>query len=195
MNINDPVIPTRSGRIVDPLNLKVEDIDIDDIAHSLSLLCRFNGHTTSLYSVADHSIRVAQELRVGGAPRKIVLWGLLHDASEAYLGDMARPLKRTPEMQFYRDAEERAMRVIAERYDLGWPMPNVVKEVDQMMCVTEWRDLIANKRTNKNRLKKFPIQLIEGIEPFKGKIKPQSQWNAYLGFLAGFEALTPDGVK
>jgi len=79
-------IQTYTGKRFWPLDPRPEDVDILDIAHSLSLLCRFTGHTSSFYSVSQHSILVAQEV-----PKRLRLWALFHDAAEAYIGDIARP--------------------------------------------------------------------------------------------------------
>ena len=80
---------TASGRLVDPFNLRLEDIAIEDIAHSLSMQCRFNGHCARFYSVAEHSVLVSRLVLP-----KNRLWGLLHDAQEAYLGDIITPIKQ-----------------------------------------------------------------------------------------------------
>ncbi len=85
-----PFIVTRSGRIFHYDNICEEDILIEDIAHSLAHLCRYTGHTKSFYSVAQHSLLVADKMP-GGPEEKLV--GLLHDAAEAYTNDLASPLK------------------------------------------------------------------------------------------------------
>jgi hypothetical protein len=82
------MIETYTGRIVDPLGLRAEDVYIEDVAHALSNLCRFTGHTSAFYSVAEHSVHVSLMV-----PREHALMGLLHDAAEAYLGDVSSPLK------------------------------------------------------------------------------------------------------
>src|SRR5690349_18842227 len=69
------------------------DVDIDDIAHALSMICRFGGHTKQFYSVAEHSVRVANAMEIAGCGALACLHGLIHDAPEAYLGDIVRPLK------------------------------------------------------------------------------------------------------
>ena len=88
------IIITRSGTPVNPYRLEEEMIRIDDIAHALSRLCRYNGHTEAHYSVAQHSIHVAQYLGHVKFDDRLVFAALLHDAPEAYLGDMIRPVKR-----------------------------------------------------------------------------------------------------
>jgi uncharacterized protein len=135
-------LETVSGRQFYPLDARVEDVDLADIAHALAHQCRFAGHCRQFYSVAEHSVRVAQLLQAKGFRREHCRWGLLHDASEAYLVDIPRPLKRLPVFAPYREVEERLMRVIAERFDLGWPEPDVVKWADNVMLATEARDLM-----------------------------------------------------
>ena len=90
------------------------------MAHSLSQICRFLGHTDGFYSVAQHSVLVSEHV-----PHEDALWGLLHDASEAYLCDLPAPIKRDPEMSIYRIAEDRLMLAVCERYGLPPEMPRV----------------------------------------------------------------------
>ncbi|MGG4551421.1 hypothetical protein [Paenibacillus humicus] len=77
-----------------PLNPTIQDTNIIDIAHALSLICRFNGHCSYFYSVAQHSIFCAEEARLRGHSEKIQLACLLHDAEEAYVSDITRPVKK-----------------------------------------------------------------------------------------------------
>ena len=88
----DAYIQTYTGRLVNPFDIKEGDISIEDIAHSLSMQCRFNGNTNKFYSVAEHSINVSLILR--SMPAKTQLLGLLHDATEAYLSDIPTPVKK-----------------------------------------------------------------------------------------------------
>jgi hypothetical protein len=129
-------IRTYTGRYVDILNPKAKDIDIADIAHALSQLCRFTGHTKEFYSVAQHCWHVSYEV-----PAIFALDGLLHDASEAYMADMSRPLKHAPEMSKYRAAEKAITKVIQGHFGLGQE-PKEVKDIDRRMCATEMRDLM-----------------------------------------------------
>ena len=87
-------ITTIGGRSFDPLSPGISDIDINDIAHSLSLICRANGHFSCFFSVARHCINCSEEADARGFGARIRLLCLLHDATEAYIGDMTRPLKR-----------------------------------------------------------------------------------------------------
>jgi len=126
-----------SGRRFWPFDPRPEDVDIGDIAHALSHVCRYGGHTRRFYSVAEHSINVAMAL-----PPELRLAGLLHDAAEAYLGDIPRPIKRGKALRRWREAEERLERVIAERFWLNWPMPAGVKAVDDRIILDEWAALM-----------------------------------------------------
>lgn len=112
-----PWIRTFSRHIVNPLDLQPEDVDIDDIAHHLATLNRFVGALRHPVSVAQHSICVSRLLRGWMGPQ-FALYGLLHDASEAYLGDVSKWLKGQPGMAFYREAEEKAEAVIYRKYGL-----------------------------------------------------------------------------
>jgi len=123
-----------------PLDPKVDEIRLEDIAHSLSLQCRFAGHCTEFYSVAQHSVLVSQNV-----PPADALWGLLHDAAEAYLVDLPRPVKRYSTMgTLYRQIEERVMLVICAKFGLGEMMPDSVHTADDVILMTEKRDLMPN---------------------------------------------------
>lgn len=135
-------IATFSGGIIEPLNPDPEDILIEDIAHSLAHQCRFTGHTSHFYSVAQHSILVSELV-----PDELRLWGLLHDATEAYLADMARPIKHQPGFgETYRTAEDVLMRAIAVRFGLSeeFPMPKSVAEADNIVLGNEIRLLMPD---------------------------------------------------
>lgn len=122
-------ITTWSRRRVEPMALTPADIRIEDIAHALARQCRYNGHTGGHLSVARHSLWVSDALREYG-PR-MMLSGLLHDAAEAFLGDVPRPLKQSPAFAAFRVADERADRVICEAFGLPHPLPDVVHEADR----------------------------------------------------------------
>lgn len=118
-----------------PLDPDPAAIDIEDIAHSLSMQCRYAGHCIRFYSVAEHSVHVANHLKRAGEPVNVQLWGLLHDASEAYLVDVPRPLK--PFLPGYQEAERRVMAAIAVRFSLCPPAPPEVKETDNRILCDE----------------------------------------------------------
>lgn len=127
---NGDWMETYTGIRFYPLDAREEEIHIVDIAHALSLQCRFNGHCKEFYSVAQHSVLVSDLL-----PKGLKLAGLLHDAAEAYLGDMIRPLKNS--MVQYKDAEWHLEKVIAKSFGLQFPFPAAVKQADDFMLWSE----------------------------------------------------------
>jgi uncharacterized protein len=129
-------IATYTGKKFVPLDPRVEDIDIRDIAHALANVCRFSGHVSSFYSVAQHSVLAAEYASPDNR-----LGALLHDASEAYICDMSRPVKHDPAMQAYRDAEKRLMGVIEERFSVSCDQPEI-HDIDNRLLFTERRDLM-----------------------------------------------------
>jgi hypothetical protein len=131
-------IQTYSGRRFCPTNPNPDAIVIQDIAHSLSMQCRFTGHTKKFYSVAQHSVYVSHICNEEDA-----LWGLLHDASEAYLTDVPRPLKRSGHFSAYIEFEARMQAAICKRFGLPIEEPPSVKKADAKLLATESRDLMA----------------------------------------------------
>jgi hypothetical protein len=132
------LIRTYSGKYVNPFNIREEDICIEDIAHALSLLCRFGGHCKKFYSVAEHSLLVS-EILMGG---EFAFEGLMHDASEAYLVDMPSPIKEL--MPQYREIEHNLMLVIAKKYGFNWPVSQKVKTADRLSLEWEWINNVVN---------------------------------------------------
>lgn len=134
-------IATYTGRWIEPLKPDPEAIDIEDIAHSLSNQCRFTGHTRKFYSTAQHCVLVSQVV-----PDELALWGLLHDASETYVSDIARPVKHANEKfgEVYRAVEETLLEAVAQRFNLSWPEPEEIKVADKMLLRAEQRDLMSN---------------------------------------------------
>jgi len=136
-------IELRSGTRFEPLAPDPRRINIEDIAHALSNQCRFSGHTRTHYSVAEHSVRVANLLWEWREPVDVQFWGLLHDASEAFLVDLPSPLKHHPGFAAYRDAEAACMAAVCERFGLPPEMPAAVAKADSVLLSTEARDLMA----------------------------------------------------
>lgn len=135
-------IQTTSGRTVHLFDPKVEEIELEDIARALSQINRFTGHTKRLYSVAEHSIYVAELLRQWGEPTYVQLQGLLHDSQEAYLGDISGPLKSTPVFgDIYRLAEDNMLRCIYTALQVKeWPTQReqeAIKRADKAMLDIE----------------------------------------------------------
>jgi hypothetical protein len=139
---------TFTGRKVYPLKPTVEDIDIFDIAHSLSNLCRFAGHIHEFYSVAQHSVLASETAgKWTDGNVDLMKWCLMHDAAEAYLIDLPSPLKRMAGFgDGYRAAEKRLIKVIARRFDLTpRAEPDDVRFYDRIMLCTEQRDLYGHR--------------------------------------------------
>ncbi len=135
-------IETFSGVRFRPLAPVSADVKLQDIAHALSHQCRFSGHTREFYCVAEHSVRVSWLLERWGHSTEVQLWGLMHDASEAYLQDVASPLKRQSCFEPYREAEQHLMRVICHVFELPAKQPEAVTQADLAMLATEARDLM-----------------------------------------------------
>jgi 5'-deoxynucleotidase YfbR-like HD superfamily hydrolase len=134
-----PFIQTLSGRRVNPLDAAASDIDPADIARALANLCRFGGHSRGFYSVAQHSAIVCDLLEERGATPDELMAALLHDAAEAYLGDLPHPLKHRSELgAAFRVAEKRLETVIAERFALPDATARV-KPLDRALLAAERR--------------------------------------------------------
>lgn len=118
------------------LNPTAETIDIEDIAHALSQICRFTGHTSKFYSVAQHSVMVSRYVS-----EKNRLWALLHDAPEAYINDLASPLKRIIKGK-YATIEKTIMEGICKKFGLPPREPDEVKFWDRALTVNELWSLI-----------------------------------------------------
>lgn len=129
-------IQTRYGVKFDLLNPQPEMVNIGDIAHALSHQCRFTGHTRKFYSVAQHSVEVSKLV-----PREHAFAGLMHDATEAYVADIATPLKAL--LLDYKAIEDRVWVAIAAKFGLPRHLPPEVKTADTIMLMTERRDLIG----------------------------------------------------
>jgi len=127
-------IRTRSGVYVNVFEPDPETILIEDIAHALSFMPRWGGHTWSLehpLSVAEHCLRVCERV-----PDELKLAGLLHDASEAYMMDLPKPIKR--QMAEYIMVEDHLMEVIARKFDFDWPLHKLIKQADAEVADVEW---------------------------------------------------------
>lgn len=127
---------TATGRAFWPLDPRAEEICIEDIAHGLSLNCRYGGHCLRFYSVAEHCIHMAN-----AAPTGFELAALMHDASEAYLADVIRPIKA--HLTNYKTIEAELDRCIARRFGLTWPMPAEVKRLDEAIIADERAQAMA----------------------------------------------------
>lgn len=170
---------TASGRRVHVLDPKPDEIVIDDIAHALSNLCRFGGHSRDFYSVAQHSVIVSQNV-----PEKIAREALLHDAAEAYLGDVIRPLKQS--LPHYREIEGMWEDVIGFAFALNQTdeVRAVIKDADMRALLTERRD-VAPSAWSEHPWK----QDEQGYVPFDKTIKALSPLAARTLFVSRWDGL------
>lgn len=157
-------IQTYSGRRFTPTKPHIDSIVIQDIAHALSMQCRFSGHIKKFYSVAQHSVLVSYLCNNEDA-----LWGLLHDASEAYLVDVPMPLKRSGKFDAYLGFEANMQLAICKRFGLSEKEPPSVKVADKLMLATEARDLLGKARSDwKIDVQPVPFK-IDPLDPQKAK--------------------------
>lgn len=133
----DSSITTVSGRFYDLLLPQDYDYDIEEIAHALSNLCRYTGHVNRFYSVAEHSVLVSRIV-----PVDFALCGLLHDASEAFLGDVSSPLKKL--LPDYKRIEENVEKSIARYFGIPFPFPKEIHEADKRMYWQERQEIADN---------------------------------------------------
>lgn len=182
----DGWIQTRFGGGICVTDPKPEQVNILDIAHALATQCRFTGHTFEPYSIAQHSVLC---LRLGGPVRRMwrdnsfALQLLLHDAAEAYLTDVARPVKL--HLSNYRELEANLLHAIGQRFGvLLHPMPPAVRDVDNRMLATERQLLPATP---------FPWPAL--AEPYPDKIKPWPWKHARNKFLRSFAAITGSNLE
>ncbi len=166
-------ITTYTGLHFDPINPKEEWIRNIDIAHALSLICRGNGHMKHFYSVAQHSINCAKEAKEKGFSLRVQLGCLLHDASEAYLSDVTRPVKKL--LPQYLEVENRLQEMIWNHW-LHTPLSTEEKkqvfEVDDILFYHEFWQLMGEKKIN-------PLPVIQS-EPELGEISFQQVEQEFL---------------
>lgn len=135
-------VQTASGRRMDLVSPRAEDILLDDIAVGLSNLCRFTGQVRAgFYSVAQHSVHVAERVLALTGDVDLARCGLMHDAPEAYIHDLASPIKRL--LPQYEVMESLMWLAVVERFGLPKALPPIVKEADAELLATEKRDLLA----------------------------------------------------
>ncbi len=165
---------TFNGRRFNIMEPIIDDIDLGDIIQSLSNQCRFAGHCDRFYSVAQHSVNVAHLVADEFKP-----WALFHDAAEAYISDIPRPVRNAiPTLD---GIESRILFVIAGRYSLSWPIPKAVLIADDLMLAIE-----INEITNDQEQQKVP--------DLEGKMIELESWDpitAYFGFLSAIYAYVP----
>lgn len=166
-------IRTFTGVLFDFADPQSISVNVVDIAHSLSLMCRFAGHVKKFYSIAEHAVRGSYLCTPGNR-----FWFLNHDDSEAYYVDVPRPLKYLAGMDNYKALEKAGQRVVCRAFGLPPDEPEEVKYWDSVMLVTEQRDLLNNAIPDFD------------IKPLPYKIKPWSSRKAEKLFLMRFKELS-----
>lgn len=167
-----------SGKHVYPLHVKLDDINIDDMAHNLGQICRYNGGVDEFYSVAEHSSGIARALRRDGAPPIVQLQALVHDGPEYIMGDMIRPLKNALALEvpaaaaFLKRVDRDIAIVISEKYSLPHPddFDPRVKEYDDRIVNDEKAFLFGERKPWTHGGKPLGIE-IECWEPKKARRK------------------------
>lgn len=172
-NYNDPnrkggSIQTHTGTIFYPLDPRIEDIELEDVAHGLSHKARFTGHTRRLYVTAEHSVRVSLHLGACGRSLMEQFVGLHHDDTDAYLPDVPTPLKILPEFKWFRDLEHHLQDMCFTKFGCRIDDYSVIKNSDIVLLLTEKRDLMPTKNGNwKHKYTQEPIPEPYFIEPWE----------------------------
>lgn len=161
-------ICTYLGNRFYPLEGVIDRVHLEDIAHGLAFQCRFNGQTSEFYSIAQHSMMVADLV-----DPSLRLSALLHDASEAYLGDVVKPLKAL--LPSYKEIEARVEAIIAREFGFPAIMDPAIKRADMIALATEKRDLMPHSAEDWSYLK--------GFEALAAPIVPMSPEQAKRAFL------------
>lgn len=171
-----PQILTKSGNYFNFLEPVKNKYDITDIAHGLSHVCRFGGQCRKFYSVAQHSVYVSYLV-----PKEFQFDALMHDAAEAFLGDIPKPLKIL--LPDYQVIEKRVEADLFSRFGVSFPLAQCIKDADAIMLATEQRDLMpANDDDWAEKA---------GIKPWSYKFRPLSSLHAYNLFMQRYEELQP----
>ena len=170
--MHDPYVSTYLGNRFYLTRPHIDDVAIEDIAHGLAYQCRFNGQTREFYSVAQHSVMVMNLV-----PEEHRLAALLHDAAEAYLGDMVKPLKNL--FPAFSEIEAQVMAIIGQRFEV---------ELVQLHPSVKWADLVA-LATEKRDLMPNSTELwtyLDGVVPVSQSIWPMPPNQAKIAFLEAF---------
>ena len=174
-------IQVYSGEFLDIFNSNISKINIKDIAHALSQICRFAGHSKKFYSVAQHSILVSFLAEKIAKDNKIIVakWGLLHDSVEFATNDLPRPIKKA--IPVFSQIEENFLKVIAQKYNLPLIMPKEIRMADDIMLMTEKKYLLKKSKEK--------WELENKVKPLAQPIIPCDPESAELLFLTRFKEL------
>jgi 5'-deoxynucleotidase YfbR-like HD superfamily hydrolase len=173
-----PYIETYMGLRLYYNNITPESISIFDIAHALSQICRFTGHTKEFYSVAQHSVLVCEAQETVREQRA----GLLHDASEAYVNDLPSPMKSCINLGDYKLLENQVHAAINTKFMVNDGMTPNIKKADLRALFTEKRDVVMSN---------IPYEWGKDIKPFDETIIPLQPKEAEKLFLDTFARLFP----
>lgn len=154
-NWKTPSIQTFTGLEFFPLDPKVDQIQPLDIAHALSLKCRYTGHCEFFFSVAQHSCLLSDYVAHLGGSIVDQRWALMHDASEGYLPDVAGPIKR--HIPGFVEIEDRLLRAIGDRFELPWPKNPWIADLDRLMYWRERRVLLKDVSWIERQQEKEPV--------------------------------------
>ncbi len=175
-----PYLQTVSGRFVNPFDPDPAQLDPGDIARALANVCRFGGHCRPFYSVAQHSVIVSELVEARGGDVEDVFAALMHDATEAYLGDMPHPIKhRSPLGAAFREAEAALEAVLRERFSIKADVPEI-KRVDRALLATERRSVSGES---------WDWPELEGVEALDLELVAWTPDEAERAFTARFEQL------
>lgn len=167
-------VQTYSGIPFFPTTPSVEDIQLEDIAHHLAMQCRYNGATKVFYSTAEHSVLLSHSVSPENA-----LWALLHDAAEAYIGDMVWPLKE--EIPEFKVIEDALMGFVCAKFGLDPVQPEEVTEHDRRIVIDERDSLLVPER--------IPWPALEGFAPLGVNIQGWTPSRAKAEFTSRFQQL------
>jgi hypothetical protein len=137
-----PWVQTYSGQIFDLMEMTPDAVRLEDICHHLSNLCRFNGATKFYYSVAEHSVYVHNVVRARTDDETVLRQALLHDAAEAYVGDVLAPIRRLYGLQGFNRLHDRVWKVITEVFDVPEELDQLVKDADFAVLSAEARQIM-----------------------------------------------------
>jgi 5'-deoxynucleotidase YfbR-like HD superfamily hydrolase len=175
-----PYLQTVSGRWVNPFDPDPGQLDAGDIARALANQCRFGGHSRVFYSVAQHAVIVSELVEQRGGDVEDVFAALMHDATEAYLGDMPHPLKhRSPLGAAFKEAEDHLERALRERFRIKPDVPEI-KRADRALLATERRAFSAED---------WHWPELEGVEPLDLELQAMSPDEAAEAFAQRYAEL------